>query len=110
MSYEITGKIIKISPLQEFDSGFKKRGFVIQTNERYPQQIKLELFKDKCSLLDNYNQGDTVTASFNLRGNEYKGKYYVNLQAWKIEGQPTKSSTPQNENQTEGEQVNDLPF
>jgi single-strand DNA-binding protein len=23
--------------------------------------------------------------SFNLRGNEFNGKYYVNLQAWKIE-------------------------
>ena len=23
--------------------------------------------------------------SFNIRGNEYKGRYYVNLQAWRIE-------------------------
>ena len=25
-----------------------------------------------------------MTVAFNLRGNEYNGKYYVNLQGWKI--------------------------
>ena len=29
--------------------------------------------------------GQEVTVHFNLRGNEYNGKYYVNLQAWRLD-------------------------
>jgi hypothetical protein len=82
---ELTGKIKLINDIQTFDSGFAKREFVVTTNEQYPQDIKLELVKDKCALLDRYHPGADVKVSFNLRGNEYNGKYFVNLQAWKIE-------------------------
>lgn len=81
---EIVGKIKVINETQTFDSGFQKREFVVTTEETYPQDIKLEFVKDKCSLLDMYQEDQSVTVGFNLRGNEYNGKYYVNLQAWKI--------------------------
>lgn len=73
-----------------FDSGFKKREFVITTDDQYPQDVKLELTKsknaenDKTAVLDKYSIGDRVNVSFDVRGNEYKGRYYVNLVAWKI--------------------------
>ncbi|MGI9239866.1 MAG: DUF3127 domain-containing protein, partial [Verrucomicrobiales bacterium] len=51
---------------------------------KYPQDVKLEVIKEKVALLDKFSEGQRVKASFNIRGNEYKGKYYVNLQAWKI--------------------------
>jgi hypothetical protein len=85
MSYEVSGKLKVIEPKQTFASGFEKQEFVITTEEQYPQHIKLELVKEKISLLQGMNVGDTVTASFNLRGSEYNGKYYVNLQAWKLQ-------------------------
>lgn len=84
MSYELTGKVKTIGNTQTFDSGFQKREFVVTTNEQYPQDIKLELIKDKCAMLNSYSIGDDVRVSFNIRGNEYNGKYYVNLQAWRI--------------------------
>jgi len=83
---KIEGKIKVIMDTQTFDSGFCKREFVVTTNEQYPQDVKLEFIKDKCELLDAKNVGDNVSVSFNVRGNEYNGKYYVNLQAWRIEG------------------------
>jgi hypothetical protein len=70
---------------QTFDSGFAKREFVVTTQEQYPQDIKMEVVKDKCSLLDKFKVGQEVTVSINLRGNEFNGKYYVSLQAWKLE-------------------------
>ena len=85
MSLEITGKLKAVFKEQIFESGFKKREFVITTNEQYPQDIKLEFIKDKCSLLDKFKQGQDVKVSFNLRGSEFNGKYYVNLNAWRIE-------------------------
>jgi hypothetical protein len=81
---ELTGKIKVINETQTFESGFSKREFVVTTSEQYPQDIKLEFVKDKCGLLDKYKEGQDVTVGFNLRGNEYNDKYYVNLQAWKI--------------------------
>jgi hypothetical protein len=82
---ELIGKIKLINDIQAFESGFSKREFVVTTNEQYPQDVKFEVVKDKCSLLDKYAPGNDVKVSFNIRGNEYNGKYYVNLQAWKIE-------------------------
>lgn len=84
MSNQITGVIKLINPTQTFDSGFQKREFVVTTKEQYPQDIKLEVVKEKCSVLDGYKVGQSVVVDLNIRGNEYQGKYYVSLQAWKI--------------------------
>lgn len=95
MEHKITGRIKVIMNLETFDSGFTKREFVITTQEQYPQDVKLELIKDRTSLLDNCKEGDTVTVSFNVRGNEYNGRYYVNLQAWKITPHGEQPAPPQ---------------
>lgn len=85
--YELEGTIKVIFESQTFDSGFIKRDFVITTDDRFPQDIKMECIKEKVELLDSFAEGDRVKASFNLRGNEYRDRYYVNLQAWKLEKQ-----------------------
>lgn len=82
---DITGRIKLIKDEQSFPSGFVKREFVVTTEEQYPQDIQLELIKDKTSLISNYKTGDRIKVFFNIRGSEYNGRYFVNLQAWKIE-------------------------
>jgi len=85
--YEATGKIKVIQETQTFPSGFSKREFVVTVgDDKYPQDIKYEVVKDKCSMLDQYSVGQDVTVNFDIRGNEYNGKYYVNLSCWKISG------------------------
>jgi len=83
---EVSGKIKVINETTTYESGFQKREFVVTTEETYPQDIKLEFVKDKCSLLDMYQEGQSVTVGFNIRGSYYEPKdsYFVNLQAWKI--------------------------
>ncbi|MCF8276541.1 MAG: DUF3127 domain-containing protein [Flavobacteriales bacterium] len=94
-SYEVTGKLKVKMEEQSFSSGFTKREFVLTTEEQYPQDIKFELIKDKTSVIDKFKENDTIKVSFNLRGNEYNGKYFVNLQAWKVEvGQAEGSNIP----------------
>ncbi|MEO8613931.1 MAG: DUF3127 domain-containing protein [Luteolibacter sp.] len=84
--YEALGKIKLISETQSFPSGFTKREFVVTTaNDKYPQDLKFEVVKDKCSLLDSYQEGQEVQVTFDIRGNEYNGKYYVSLSCWKIQ-------------------------
>lgn len=91
---ELTGSIKVISePMEYGEKKFRKREFVVTTKDKYPQDIKLELYQDDCGLIDDYIVGDDVGVLYNIKGNEYKGKYYVNLQAWKFvtvgEGSPT---------------------
>lgn len=82
---EVSGKVKVLMDTQTFASGFSKREFVITTQEQYPQDVKFECIKDKIAMLDNLQPGADVTVHFNLRGNEYQGKYFVNLQAWRVE-------------------------
>ncbi len=85
-AYELTGTVKLVMDLVTFDSGFTKREFVVTTDDdRYPQDIKFECVKDRCALLDTVAPGQRVTVSFNLRGNEYKGRYFVSVSAWKVE-------------------------
>ena len=83
--YQIEGSVKLINDTATFGSGFTKREFVITTDDQYPQDIKLECIKDKCALLDSISQGARVNVSFRIRGNEYQGRYFVNLQAFKID-------------------------
>lgn len=80
-NYEMTGKVTRILDAQTFSSGFTKREFIIQTDDKYPQSIKFECVKERLSLLDKVHDGDTVNVSFRIRGSEYNGKFFVNLQA-----------------------------
>lgn len=88
MNYELTGTIKQIGETQTFPSGFSKREFVVNTaDEKYPQAIKIEAVKEGCDRLDAYSIGDEITVGFNIRGNEYNGKFYVSLSAWKFDRQ-----------------------
>ena len=93
----IKGSIKLIEETKEYGAnGFTKRQFILTTDEKYPQEVKLELYKDDCDLLDAYSTGDSIEATFNIKGNEYKGNYYVNLQAWKMK--LLEEDSPQEEN------------
>ena len=85
--FELEGTVHLIGDIQTFDSGFTKREFVVEVKDgNFPQMIKFECLKEKTSLTDNLNKGDTVKVNFDIRGNEYNGRFFVNLNAWKIEG------------------------
>ena len=82
---KITGTVEKVLDTETFASGFTKRVLVVNTGGDYPQTIPVEFVKDKTSVLDGLSEGDAITAYVNLRGNEYNGKYYANIQGWKLD-------------------------
>ena len=109
---EINGLVHLIEETQEVGSnGFTKRLLVVETQEQYKQTIPIDFVKDKTALLDSYTVGDSVSVSINIRGNEYKGKYYANIQGWRIE---SVDETPQQEQAAAQPVMNvhqdDLPF
>jgi len=85
MAFEVKGTLKKLFDQQDFPSGFYKRDFVVTTMEQYPQDIKFSALKEKSEQLGKYAEGDVVNVKFDLRGREYNGQYYVDLNAWRIE-------------------------
>jgi len=86
MALELTGKLIEIFPEQQISDKFKKREFVIETSENnFVEQIKFELVQDRTDLIDPYKVGADIKVSFNLKGRKWNDKYFVNVQAWRIE-------------------------
>ena len=97
---KIDGVIIKRLPTQQITETFKKRDFILETNdEKYPQKIKFELTQDKTDLLDDVTKPTPAAIYFNIRGREYTNdknevKYFVSLNAWKIETTPELKEIP----------------
>ena len=72
-----------------------------------------KVYKDKTNLLEGLAEGDEVEVSFNVRGNEYNGRYYVNLQAWKLQKQDdgmNQEAPPAPDFEPVGDDDDDLPF
>ena len=83
---EVQGKIIVLNDTESIGTKeFKKRLVVVQTDEQYPQTIPVEFTQDKTSLLNNFSIGDFVKIGINLRGAEWKGRYFANINGWKID-------------------------
>ena len=82
-------------------NGFRKRELVITTEEQYPQHLLIEFVQDKTDLLNNFQVGDQVNISINLRGREWinpegQAKYFNSIQGWRIEkvGAPSAEGMP----------------
>lgn len=86
MHYFINGSIKNIGEIQTFGDKFQKREFVIDTDEQYPETLKLEFINDQVDALDTFSVGEIVTVAFIPKGNEYQGKHYVQLRAIAISG------------------------
>jgi hypothetical protein len=100
----ITAKIHQIGELEHVGaSNFPKRQIVLITDGQYPQYVALEAVKD---VAENFNaaEGETITAHFNLRGREWNGKFFTNLQLWKYEKHENTSHPTATNNS------DDLPF
>ena len=111
---ELTGKLVIKYDIQQISEKFKKREFVIKTDDKYPQFITLQLVNDKCGLIDPVSFGDDMTVQININGREYQKdgqtKYFNSIEAWKIEAK-SKTSEPQPINSPDlpvGE--DDMPF
>ncbi|MFK7050557.1 MULTISPECIES: DUF3127 domain-containing protein [Flavobacterium] len=97
---EVTGRIKMINPTQEVSASFKKRELVVTTEEQYPQHIMIEFTQAKVDDLNNFQVGEQVKVSINLRGREWinpqgEAKYFNTIQGWRIERvQPMQTAQP----------------
>jgi len=85
-----------IGEKKDGSGNWEKQSFVVETNEKYNNIYYFELFgADKVAVLNsNYAVGSPVVVDFNVSTNEYKGRYYTTLQAWKLGVEELEESNP----------------
>lgn len=96
---EITGKIIVALPEVGGTSAkgnvWKKREYVLETQETYPKKIAFNFFGDR---VDQFpiQVGQVVKISFDIDSREFNGRWYVDIRAWKAEApdQPAAGAQP----------------
>ena len=112
---KITGKITKVLDVvkgQKKDGSgeWQKLTFVVETNETYNNVYAFELFgEEKVENFGKYNKvGQDVDVEFNVQCNEWQGRYFTTLSAWKIMKAEVAASAPMVSVQTDA--PGDLPF
>ena len=79
---EIIGKIIVALPEQsgvsKAGNSWKKKEYVLETQETYPKKVHFDLFGDKA---DKYplSVGQTVKLSFDIESREYNGRWFTSI-------------------------------
>ena len=110
---KVKGKIVKILEVEKGTSKagkeWKKQGFVIDTGAQYNPEVCFSLFGDeKVDMLRNFGEGQEVEVAFNVSSREYNGRYFHNLDAWKIVKASEEKVSPElNKSDVEND---DLPF
>ena len=89
MALEIEGTIRQLLPVQQGQSArgpWAKQEFVLEFPDgNYTSQACFTAWgQDKVQDLAKYAAGDKVKVSFNLKSREYAGKWYNDLQIWKL--------------------------
>lgn len=85
---EITGKIIQVLPpvsgTSKTGNPWKKREYVLETQETYPRKVFFDFFGDRA---DQYplEGGQTIKLSFDIESREYNGRWYTSIRGWKAE-------------------------
>ena len=109
MELKLEGKIKEIGQEEQIKN-LTKRSMLLTTNDKYPQTVQLDFINEKQKELLKFNVGDEVSVDFNIRRNEYKGKYYTNLQGWRIAQLLGEGSNLQQNPSRQPVETGDLPF
>lgn len=105
MALELTGRLYDKQNTQQITATFSKREFTIEVVEQaangmtYTNYASFQLANNQCTLIDNFNIGDNITVSFNVRGNRWEKdgqvRFITNLNAWKIQAVGSQQQQPQ---------------
>lgn len=95
---EVIGKVIQVLPLQSGRSAagrdWKKQEYVLETLESFPRKICFQFFGER---VDQYplQPNQTIKLSFDIESREYNGRWFTNINGWKVE--PADGAAPMNQ-------------
>jgi hypothetical protein len=91
---------------------WRKRDFILETEGKYPKKVCITQWGDKIDE-DNVKEGETLAVSIDIQSREYKGNWYTDVKAWKIERDdeaPQKREGPPKPSEELYELDDDVPF
>ena len=113
---KVSGKITKILEVEKgtskSGSEWQKINFVVDTGAKFNPEVCFQIFgEDKVENFTKYNKvGSDVEVSFNVSSREFNGKYYHNLDAWKVWGTKEEDTGTPQKAEKAMEAADDLPF
>ena len=90
---KVTVALDLVSGTSKAGNAFQKRVFVVETAGQYPKKVCFQLFGDKVNECPNV--GEEVKVSFDAESREWNGKWFTQLNAWKVERQSAQQPSPQ---------------
>lgn len=89
MSLSVKGRITNVLEVESGTSKagkeWRKQSFVIDTGAQFNPSVCFSLFgDDKINMLRDFGSGQEVEVAFNVSSREFNGKWYHNIDAWKI--------------------------
>lgn len=86
---EITGKIIAVLPEQggisKTGNEWKKQEYVLETHDQYPKKVCFQIFGADRIAQAAIQPGEELTVSFDIDSREYQGRWFTNINAWKVD-------------------------
>ncbi len=123
MALSVKGKVNQIlkaeSGVSRAGNEWKKQEFILETDEQFPRKVCFTTFGDKVDLLSGLKAGEEVEVSFNVESREYNGRWFTNVNAWKIDKVQEDGNLPEPPPEFRMEDIppepaddaaNDLPF
>lgn len=95
---ELEGKVIfvgqeKTGTSKSTGKEWRSNEFVIEIPGQYVKHVKFSTFNDTCNVIPDVNT--FVKVSFDIDANEWNGKYYNDLRAYRIDIAGQTNSAPQ---------------
>jgi hypothetical protein len=79
------GKIHEVGQVVNHTDAFKTAKFVLETQDQYPQKLQFQLLNNNTDLVSTIKPGQLAKVHFHIKGKEWKGNHYTNLNVWKID-------------------------
>lgn len=99
MALELEGTLRQKLGVQQGTSArgaWAKQEFILEYPDgNFTSQVCFTAFgQDKVAELDKYQIGDRIKVSFNLRSREFNGRWYNDLQIWRLAPAGTATAAP----------------
>lgn len=72
----------------------EKQEYVLETHDQYPKKVCFQLFGADRIAQAAIQPGEELTVSFDIESREYMGKWYTNINAWKVERPTAATANP----------------
>lgn len=87
MDLNITGRVVEILEEQSGTSQngpWRKQDFILETGGQYPKKVCITQWGDNIEEF-GVQEGEQLTAHIDIQSREYKGRWYTDVKAWRVE-------------------------